>query len=319
MNFLRRKSTNRRLGRMHVLDVKLRSDQARRARLRAGGLLLALVLGVTAGGFGVWWGGRWLLDRMIYENSTFAIRTIEVQTDGMIAPDQLRRWARVRPGENLFALDLARVKRDLQLSPLIASVALERVLPHTLRIRVTEREPLVQVNVPRTDAQGNLQSLVFHLDAAGVVMLPLLPQQRVQPFPAGEETLPILSGLRQMDLQPGRPVTAPTVRAALELAEEFAVSPMAGLVDLRRIDVSQPDVLVVTTGQGGEVIFSLQNIPQQLRRWRVVHDEGLRLGRNIASLDLAVSNNVPVRWLEAQFVPPPPKPPKPLRNRRTNV
>ena len=51
----------------------------------------------------------------------------DVQTDGVIAPDQLRRWARVKPGENLFALDLARVKRDLELVPLIESVSVERV------------------------------------------------------------------------------------------------------------------------------------------------------------------------------------------------
>ena len=54
--------------------------------------------------------------------------------------DQLRRWAGVKPGENLFALDLARVKRDLEMVPLIDSVSVERVLPRTLRIRVTERE-----------------------------------------------------------------------------------------------------------------------------------------------------------------------------------
>ena len=38
---------------------------------------------------------------------TFAIQRIDVQTDGVIAPDQLRRWSGVKPGENLIALDLA--------------------------------------------------------------------------------------------------------------------------------------------------------------------------------------------------------------------
>ena len=42
---------------------------------------------------------------------------------------------------------------------------------------------------------------------------------------------------------------------------------MAGLVDLRRIDVSSPEVLVVTTGQGSEVTFGLADFDQQLRRW----------------------------------------------------
>lgn len=49
---------------------------------------------------------------------------------------------------NLFALDLARIKRDLELAPAIQSAAVERVLPHTLKIRVTEREPVAQIVVP---------------------------------------------------------------------------------------------------------------------------------------------------------------------------
>jgi cell division septal protein FtsQ len=314
--WFRRKQTNRRLGRVHVLDVKLRSDQVRRARVRAGGLVLAGFLGLGLGGMALWWGGNWALNQLVYENSTFAIRQIEVQTDGVISPEQLRRWARVRPGENLFALELARVKRDLQFVPMIATVAVERVLPSTLRIRVTEREPVVQITVPRANANGTLQATVFHLDAEGVVMLPLDPRQRVQPLFAPDESLPVLFGLSQLDAQQ---LNTPVVRAALRLAVEFPLSPMAGFVDLRRIDVSQRDVLVVTTAQGAEVTLALDNLEFQLRRWRVVHDEGMRLGRNIAFLDLAVANNVPVRWLEARFVPPPAKAPKPLRNRIPHV
>ena len=45
---------------------------------------------------------------------------------------------------NLFALDLSRVKRDLELVPAIESADVERILPHTLKICVTEREPIAQ-------------------------------------------------------------------------------------------------------------------------------------------------------------------------------
>ena len=62
-----------------------------------------------------WRTGEWALDKFVYENSTFAIQSIEVQTDGVIAPDQLRRWTNVKPGANLIALDLASVKRNLEL------------------------------------------------------------------------------------------------------------------------------------------------------------------------------------------------------------
>lgn len=319
MSFFKRKPVNRRTGRIHVLDVKLRSDQVRRSRLRRAGIVLGVLFGTLFGAFALWHAGEWAVNRLVYENPTFAIRTVEVQTDGVIAPEQLRRWANVRPGQNLLALDLARVKRDLQLSPALATVTVERVLPRTLRIRVTEREPVLQVSVPKINAQGGLDATVFYIGTDGVVMLPLDPRQRTQPFLQPDETLPLLSGLKLGEVRPGQPLGSPAAQAALKLASDFAYSPLAGLVDLRRIDVSAPDVIVVTTAQGSEITFGLDNMDQQLRRWRQIHDLGLRTHRNVASIDLAVSNNVPVRWLEAQIVPPPAKPPKPIRSKKRNV
>ena len=38
----------------------------------------------------------------------------------------------VRTGQNLMALDLTRVQRDLEIQPPIQFAAVERVLPHTL-------------------------------------------------------------------------------------------------------------------------------------------------------------------------------------------
>jgi cell division septal protein FtsQ len=307
------------LGRMHVLDVKLRSDQVRKTRLRLVALGGSALCGTAVVVVGLWLGGAWLLNRLVYQNQAFAIRAIEIQTDGVIAPEQLRRWANVRPGQNLLALDLARVKRDLQMSPALATVTVERILPKTLRIRVTEREPLLQVSVPKTNPQGGLDATIFHLDENGVVMFPLDPRQRTKPFLQPDEALPLLSGLNLGDLKPGQPIDSPAAQAALKLANEFAYSPMAGLVDLKRIDVSAPDVIVVTTAQGSEITFALENIDQQMRRWRQIHDLGQRTHRNVASIDLAVSNNVPVRWLEAKVIPPPAKLPKTTRSKKRNV
>ncbi len=60
---------------------------------------------------------------------------IEVQTDGVLTAETIRRWAMVQTGQNLMALDLMRVKRDLELQPPIQFVAVERVLPRTLQTR----------------------------------------------------------------------------------------------------------------------------------------------------------------------------------------
>src|SRR5436309_1584026 len=175
--WFRRKPRNRRLEREQVLEVKLQSGAARATRRR----LLAIALGVSFatvfGAYLLWRSGEWALDRLVYENKAFAIQDLDIQTDGVIALSQLRRWAGVKPEQNLLALDLGRVKRDLELVPLIQSVSVERLLPHTLRVRVAEREPIAQIVVPRSRAGGGVELGVYLLDGEGWVMVPLDPRQ----------------------------------------------------------------------------------------------------------------------------------------------
>ncbi|HEY1661289.1 MAG TPA: FtsQ-type POTRA domain-containing protein [Verrucomicrobiae bacterium] len=300
--WFKREQKNRRLNRGHVLDVKLRSDQVRATRTRLVSVAFCVVAGTVFGLYLLWRTGEWTLDKFVYENSTFAIQDVQVQTDGVIAPEQLRRWAGVRPGANLIGLDLAAIKRNLELVPAIDSVSIERILPRTLKIQVTERQPMAQVDVPRVDANGAISVSVFQLDANGYVMQPLDPRERTISLAEVTRQLPVITGLNVFQVLPGHRVESPQAQAALRLLAAFAHSPMAGLVDFRRIDVSSPQVVIATTEQGGEITFGLNDLDQQLRRWRAVYDLGQRNDKVIVSADFAVANNVPVRWAENNFM-----------------
>ena len=302
---------------MHVLNVKLRSDQVRASRTRLAALAGGLLFGTVFGLYLLWRTGEWALDKFVYENSEFAIQRIEAKTDGVIAPDQLRRWSNVKLGDNLIALDLSAVKRNLEMVSAIGSVSVERVLPRTLKINVTEREPVAQVNIPHSGPAGGITVMVFQLDADGYVLQPLDPRLCEVSQAQASERLPVICGLNPFQLQPGHRVESPPVLAALELISAFDHSPMAGLVDFRRIDVSWSNIVVVTTDQGGEITFGLTDLERQLRRWRVIYDLGQQLNKSVASLNLAVSNNVPVRWMEGATAPfAAPKPVNPAPNRR---
>ncbi|MFZ1072353.1 MAG: FtsQ-type POTRA domain-containing protein [Verrucomicrobiia bacterium] len=303
------------MSRGHVLDVKLRSGQLRATRTRLAAMAFGVLFGTVFGLYLFWRAGEWALDHFIYENPEFAIRQIDVQTDGVIMPDQLRRWAAVKPGDNLFALDLATVKRNLELVSMIESVSVERILPRTLRIRVNEREPVAQVNVPSADAAGKIQVNVFELDADGYVMQPLDPRLCVVPLAQVSDELPVIIGLNFFQLQPGRRMDSPQVQAALQLITDFNSSPMAGLVNLQRIDVSAPEVLVATTAQGSEITFDLDDFSRQLGRWREIYDVGQRMNKTIASLNLAVTNNISARWIDGGGVPI--STPRPLKHAHT--
>jgi len=152
---------------------------------------------------------------------------------------------------------------------------------------------------------------VLQLDADGHVMKPLDPRQRLVSLSRMSAQLPEITGLNVYQLQAGRRVESPQALAALQLIVAFKQSPMAGRVELRRLDVSSPGVIVAKTGQDGEITFGLENFGHQLKRWREIYDLGVSENKMIASLDLAVTNNVPVRWAETV------SPPAALKNLNT--
>jgi len=300
--------------------VKLRSDQVRGNRLRLATAAFALVFGTVFGLYIFWCAGKWALDKFVYENANFAIHHVDIQTNGKIPVEQLRRWAGVKFGQNLIALDLATVKRNLELVSPIDSVSVERVLPNTLKIRVTEREAIAEVNVPRTDAKNGISISVFQLDTNGFVMQPLDPHLCVVPLAQMNDPLPVLTGLNIFQLQPGHRLDSPQALSALKLIVAFRHSSMSGLAELLRIDVSSPQVVVVTTSQGSEITFGLDNFPQQLARWREIYDLGRQMNKAIASADLAVANNIPVHWTEMVSAPgTAPENPNTQNSRRKNV
>ncbi|MBI3867736.1 MAG: FtsQ-type POTRA domain-containing protein [Verrucomicrobia bacterium] len=289
---------NRQNTRRHVLNVRLSSEQRQGARLR----WLGVAFGTAASAFLVlflcWRGGDWALQKWIYRNPAFAVREIEVDTDGVIAPEQLRRWAGVNLEENLFGVDLARIKRDLEYVPVVRSAEVERLLPHTLRIRVIEREPVAQFVFAQPRLGGAMDVVTYTLDEEGFVMPQIPAYQRATP-PATNEWLPTITGVPPAEIRPGRRVESIQVLAALRMVVAFERSPMAGLVDLREVFVGSADVLLVNTEQRSQIVMGLRNPEQQLQRWRGIFEYGQRRSLHIAVADLSVSNNVPTRWLEA--------------------
>jgi cell division septal protein FtsQ len=299
---LRAKRRNSKSGRKKLLSVKVQSQQTRRERLRWLRSLSALVAAIAAIIAVCWQGGAFALNRLVYENESFSVRQLDYRTDGIINVGQLKQWGGVRSGENLLKLDLLRIKRDIELAPRVKAASVERFLPDTLQVRVAERVPMAQIWAWQRDGAGvtDYDCVRLQLDETGHVMSPIDGRSVVAPEKQAEWSLPVVSGIelkKLKSLAPGRPAGLPKLRAALGLIGEFRRSPLAGVVDLRVIDLSQPRILRVTTGDGGQVDLSTGRLARQLNRWARIQAHGQKFGLAIETVDLSVTNNVPVRWM----------------------
>jgi len=137
---------------------------------------LALVAVVVLGGLWIW--------RHTRSDERFAVRTIElagVKHTPKAALDQVtQRYV----GLNLFQIDIDRVQRDLSGLGWVRRIDIEKQVPDTLRIKITERIPVALVR---------LSDKLLYVDEEGAAFAELSPR-------VGDADLPLIADARGAEL-----------------------------------------------------------------------------------------------------------------------
>lgn len=123
--------------------------------------------------------------RETQSDARFAVKKIEVQGVTHTPAASIDRVTQQYVGLNLFKIDIARVQRDLGGLAWVSRIEIEKQLPDTLRIRVTERKPVALLS--RGDR-------LVYVDATAKPFAELSPA-------AGDDDLPIISGASGSELQ----------------------------------------------------------------------------------------------------------------------
>lgn len=121
-----------------VTGARRRREQARlRRRLTLAGVVVA-VLGLIGGGAWVVYGSPWLV-----------ATDVRVEGTTLLDADEVRAGAAVPLGEPLALVDTQAIEhRLIETQPAIESVSVGRDWPDAVRINVTERSPVLTLEVP---------------------------------------------------------------------------------------------------------------------------------------------------------------------------
>jgi cell division septal protein FtsQ len=157
---------------------------------------------------------------LVLSASALQVQHISVNGNSKMSVAEIRALADGVRGKSILTADLAAYRRRLLASPWIAEVGLRRVLPSTIEVFVSEREPI---------GLCRLQKQLYLIDRSGVVIDEFGPQY-------AQFDLPIIDGLVRPPSS-GQP-------AIDERRAEFAARVLDGVAprkDLAR-SISQVDV-----------------------------------------------------------------------------
>jgi len=268
-----RTPVNRRLRvrREPLLAVNARAQEQSRVRLRR--VRALTVLGVALAGCAAvaYFGGQWVYDELFAWNPLFTVQVLDIRTDGLLQPADIRAHYGLAPGMNLFAVALGRMHADLLKTPEVRSVELRRQLPGTLSVRINERQPIARL-------PG--QTLV--LDREGYVF-------RFKPAMAA---LPLITGWSLPGLPASGRIADPLVADALALLE-LCAQPRWSSLRPQTLDVAQPDYLELRLAGGERVRLGRTRLADRLNQLAEIQKAQAARGQPLQFVDLSMDRNVP--------------------------
>ena len=169
MKFSRQKSL--RVGMLQKAKWRRESSPRMVSRLLVIGVFLAILAGIVLVSM------RQSL-AFLTDNPLYAIVKLDIATPMYLTPEDVTALSGVSKGDNLLKLPIKEVRKRLMEHPNIKEAVVQRVLPNVLRIGVTEREPLAQINVGKSylvDAEGSVDLASQTITLNGKPYTPVTP------------------------------------------------------------------------------------------------------------------------------------------------
>lgn len=235
-------------------------------------ILLVIIIGLTL--FGIVKGFAWIGHKLYAGNPRFEVQHLVISCDGSLSEDYIRESSGLREGMNLWELSFEEIEKKLLSVSRVESVYLERMLPHTLILKVKERVAVAQISGRRASKYP------FMVDRFGYV----LPHRR------SLNTLPVIKGL-DMDLKLGEPVEHADVKTALKI---LGICESAGYlrtyIQIESLDLKYSDFIDLRLKDGIRVRMPRFSLEPKLMNLASVIKVSTSRGQRVKEVDLTLDS-----------------------------
>ena len=266
-------------------------------RTRGALLVFAGLISIVTLLAGIAFGAKRAVNALFFSNPDYALKTIDVTTDGNLTREAILRAAGISEGDNIFAIDLPKVRAGLAALPEVEDSRVQRILPNKFTMSIQERRPVAWV-VP---AESNIESFNFEnaflVDERGI----LLKTKSLAPEFLG---LPLILGIDTSNCQAGQPLEQDEAKAALDLIRA-SNEILQGRFQIQTIDVSKRYCMTVTDRQHASATFNIDGIESQLHRLGLVLNYCDANSRELQTVNLMAERNMPVKFMQPSQPQPP--------------
>lgn len=224
----------------------------------------------------------------LQSNPQFAVSHFEFQTNGGISAKEAAATAGLRTDMNVMDVDLTQVRERLLALPRVKAVNVTRRLPDQLAIEMEERLPVAWLT---SVAHGIDQKSRLFVDRDGVAI-------KCDEVLREYLTLPVINAADQPVITLGREVASPALKEALALLEQIRTRDWSVPCSVSRIDIPNSWTLTAEMESGAIFTFRPGDLDRQMDRLEFILAKTRSAGRSVASINLQMQRNVPVRFFD---------------------
>ena len=192
------------------------------------------------------------------------INNIEIEGAKRLSPSILLQQARLGPGLNLLAIRPGQVERALMAHPWIAKAEVSRKWPHSLLLKIQERDPV---------ALAQIGEELLYMDRQGMIFKPLSP--------GDPHNFPVITGLTPEQFRHAAGDLPEVVAQAFNLMEVLKKTPPP--LNLENISEIHADLeqgfTLYANGVGVALDIGLKDYSEKLQKfaqlWPVLSQKGL--------------------------------------------
>ena len=247
---------------------------------------LIIALAILAVVFTTYAGASYAYRMLVWQNSIFALKELYIKCNGeVLTPNHIREYGKLNNVDNIFAVNLANLKKLLIASPRVMDVEISRTLPDTISIVVWERVPIARID---------MGGYYIAIDKEGVVIGPA----------SATTVLPIIQANVQPGITPGTSMADSPIMNAIEILELCDSTPLGQIIRISSLDVRKKEEVDLTLVEGTKVKIAWQNMTKHFPVSRTnLQDKLMKLAENlrsaqerrkkIVSIDMRLDNNFP--------------------------
>jgi cell division protein FtsQ len=176
----------------------------------------------------------WALRRYLRSSPRFAVRVVHVDGNARRSTHQLSQRAGIVEGKNIFEIEESVAKADLEADPWVSSATVTTDLPHTVYIKVVEREARALASIDHT---------LYLVDLNGEIFKEL---EEGDPH-----DLPVVTGIEPDGVARDRQAVTIRVRRALDLVSDLDKAGIAKRYPIQEIHIHPDTSLTLTMGSDG--------------------------------------------------------------------